>query len=225
MSLGGARAGPDPVPAGPRVATVRRRPSATSFMLAATRRAAAAALAVGAVGFSRRAAPRAPRAFGRALVAACDDDADVQPGQPPRESANGVQDGLWGFAFAAVGVAVGVGAVGVADCTPGGAAAGLGDSTSGNKSKATVTALSETFRCHSRRSDGILMDTPLAHCKTQRHVSYLCRPEVFEGFASYLTSTHRGPHDKPLAYTTVVGRAVHVERIKTRVETAYGFSA
>ena len=68
------------------------------------------------------------------------------------------------------------------------------------------------------------MDTPLAQCKTQRDVSNLCRPEVFEGFANYLTGTHRGPHDKPLAYTTVLGRAVHVERIKTRVESAYGFS-
>jgi hypothetical protein len=50
------------------------------------------------------------------------------------------------------------------------------------------------------------MDTPLTLCKTQRHVSDLCRPEVFEGFANYLTGTHRGPHDKPLTYTTVLGK-------------------
>ena len=130
-------------------------------MLAATRHAAAAALAVGAARFPRQAALRAPRACARALVAACTDDAGVQPGQPPPASATGVQvgHGLRGFAFAgvAVGVALGVGAVGVAHCKPGGAAGGLGDSQSWNRSKATVTTLFETFRCHSRRSGGVLM--------------------------------------------------------------------
>jgi hypothetical protein len=78
-------------------------------MLATTRRAAAAAAAAAAlaVGFSRRPAPphARRRALGNALAAAYADDAGVQP---PREF-------IWGFA--ATGVVVGVGVVGVAECT------------------------------------------------------------------------------------------------------------
>jgi hypothetical protein len=133
-------------------------------MLAATRGAAAAALAVGASRFSRQATLRSTSACARALVAACSNDAGVQPGQPQyhRESATGAQagHGLRGFAFAGVGVvgvAVGVGVVGVAHCTPAGAAGGLGDSQSWNRSKATVTTLFEKFRCHSRLTAGLTL--------------------------------------------------------------------
>mmetsp|Transcript_14278 Transcript_14278/g.34351 ORF Transcript_14278/g.34351 Transcript_14278/m.34351 type:complete len:287 (-) Transcript_14278:1198-2058(-) len=157
----------------------------------------------------RRSAPQAHlhmRVFGRcALVAAhADADADV-PLPPPREFGTDFGGGRGPvLGFAATVVVVGVGAVGVADCAGGNgnAADGLVDSTSWQASKQTVAALFEVYRI---ASDPRPVGVPMGRVKTQKHVIELCREPVFDGFADYLTRTHRTPQDKPLAYRTVLG--------------------